>query len=97
MWLVKPGQQFRYAGTWWLRIKGITGIDKKPYNLVHPSSGELGFVAGETAVKIAASIVLVCFLVGCAVSQPQRIDGIDHNPAMLKSCKSLLTISGETV
>jgi len=52
MRLVRPGRTFVYKGVKFLRIEGLTDIGKTPYNLVHQPSGKLGWVDGETAVKV---------------------------------------------
>ena len=49
---VKAGRTFRYKGVKFLRIKPLMSIGKESFNLVHPPSGQLGFVDYETAVRV---------------------------------------------
>ena len=52
MRLVKPGTTFVYGRVKFVRIRGISTIGKEFRNLIHIPSGELGFIDGETAVKV---------------------------------------------
>lgn len=51
MRLVRPGKPFWFEGVKYFRIEGKMLISKASVNLVN-TSGQLGFLDGDTAVKI---------------------------------------------